>query len=131
MIKLDEQWKPVPGYENQYEVSDKGNVRSYRRSVTPRLLKPGRMTAGHLSVALGRNNSRCVHELVLLAFVGPAPYKHECRHLNGDPADNRLENLVWGTRSENILDAVSHGTWMTPARLAGGHKGRESRWGKK
>ena len=89
------------------------------------------MTQGHLSVALGRGNSRCVHELVLLAFVGAKPPKHECRHLNGDPADNRLENLAWGTRSENIKDAVAHGTWMTPERIAGCNKGRESRWGKR
>lgn len=104
-----ETWKPIPGYEGQYDVSDKGNVRSYRRSTTPKLLKPGRMTAGHLSVALGRRNSRCVHELVLLAFVGEKPHKCECRHLNGNPADNRLENLAWGTRSENIKDKTAHG----------------------
>jgi hypothetical protein len=124
-------WKDIPGYEGQYQVSTLGNVRSFRRSVAPKLLKPGRMSGGHLSVALGRGNSRCVHELVLLAFVGPAPIKHECRHLNGNPADNRLENLKWGTRSENILDAVAHGTWMTPERIAGCNKGRESRWGKR
>ena len=128
---MSEVWKNILGYEGQYQVSTLGNVRSFRRSAAPKLLKPGRMSGGHLSVALGRGNSRCVHELVLLAFVGPAPIKHECRHLNGKPADNRLENLKWGTRSENILDAVAHGTWMTPARLAGGDKGRASRWGKR
>jgi len=126
-----ETWKDIPGYEGQYQISTLGNVRSFRRSVAPKLLKPGRMPQGHLSVALGRNNSQCVHKLVLLAFVGPAPYKHECRHLNGNPSDNRLENLRWGTRSENILDAVRHGTWMTPERIAGCNKGRVSRWGPK
>ena len=126
-----ETWKDIPGYEGQYQISTFGNVRSFRRSVAPKLLKPGRMPQGHLSVALGRNNSQCVHKLVLLAFVGPAPYKHDCRHLNGNPSDNRLENLRWGTRSENILDAVRHNTWMTPERIAGCNKGRVSRWGPK
>jgi hypothetical protein len=47
--------------------------------------------------------------LVLLSFVGaPAPAQ-ECRHLNGIPADNRLENLCWGSRSENIKDKTAHG----------------------
>ena len=140
-----ETWKDIPGYESQYQVSTLGNVWSLDRVITcegkvkgkytslrkGKLLRPGRSTSGHLTVALGRGNSRCVHELVLLAFVGPAPVKHECRHLNGNPADNRLENLKWGTRSENILDAVAHGTWMTPERIAGCNKGRESRWGKR
>jgi hypothetical protein len=85
-----------------YEVSDQGRVKSYRRYPEGRLLRPGCMSGGHVSVSLGRKNSLCVHALVLLAFVGPPPEKHECRHLNGNPSDNRLENLRWGTRSENI-----------------------------
>lgn len=140
---MQEVWKPVPGYEGLYEVSDEGRVRSLDRDVTQtsrrgalytlrkkgKLLRPGRMPSGHLSVALGRGNSQCVHRLVLLAFVGPAPDKHECCHNNGNPADNRLENLRWGTRSENIKDAIRHGTWLTPGRIAGQIKGRASRWG--
>jgi hypothetical protein len=124
-----EVWKLVPEYDGKYEVSDQGRVRSFQRNPQGRILRPGRMPGGHLSVALGRGNSQCVHKLVLLTFVGVAPDKHECRHLNGDPADNRLENLCWGTRSENIKDAVRHGTWMTPERKAGGDKGRATRWG--
>ena len=103
-----ETWKAIPGYEGRYEVSDQGRVRSFRRVANGQLLRPGRMPQGHLSVALGRGNSQCVHKLVLLAFVGPAPDKHECCHNNGNPADNRLENLRWGTRSENNTDAVVH-----------------------
>ncbi len=60
-------------------------------------------------MALGRGNSRCVHELVLLAFVGPRPAKHDGRHLNGVPSDNRLENLSWATRSRNNQDKKWHG----------------------
>ena len=119
---MKERWKPIPGYEGQYEVSDQGRVRSSTRLVMcegtvkgsyfsvkqGRILKPGRMPAGHLSVALGRRNSQCVHRLVLLAFVGPAPAGCECLHTNGNPADNRLINLRWGTRSENNVDAILH-----------------------
>lgn len=101
-------WKDVPGYEGQYRVSDAGNVLSYRRCAEGRPLRPGRMPMGHLSVALGRGNSQCVHKLVLLAFVGPPPPGHECRHLNGIPSDNRLVNLCWGTRSENLRDKTLH-----------------------
>ena len=126
-----ETWKAVPGYEGLYEVSDQGRVRSFARYKSGRILRPGRMPQGHMSVALGRGNSQCVHKLVLLTFVGPAPDRHECCHNNGDPSDNRLENLRWGTRSENIRDAVRHGTFTTPARLAALDRGRATRWGRK
>lgn len=119
----EEIWKPVPGYEGQYEVSDLGRVRSLDRAVIcmgeikgsymslrkGRVLRPGPSNSGHLSVVLGRRQTRMVHDLVLRAFVGPPSEDHECCHNNGDPSDNRLENLRWGTRSENNIDAVKHG----------------------
>ena len=101
-------WKDVPGYEGAYQVSDKGRVKSFRRCKEGVLLSPGRMSGGHLSVALGRNKSRCVHELVLSAFVSPRPLGYECLHKNGNHTDNRVENLRWGTRSENLQDKTLH-----------------------
>lgn len=51
-----------------------------------------------------------VHRLLLLTFLGACPSGMECRHLNGRPDDNRLENLRWGSPAENSRDAVRHGT---------------------
>jgi len=124
-----ETWKLVPGYDGKYEVSDQGQIRSYQRRPEGRILRPGRMPGGHLSVALGRKNSQCVHKLVLLAFVGVAPDKHECLHINGNPADNRLSNLRWGTRSENMKDAYAHGARDREKNRAALAKGRATRWG--
>ena len=124
-----ETWKLVPGYDGKYEVSDQGQIRSYQRRPEGRILRPGRMPGGHLSVALGRKNSQCVHKLVLLAFVGAAPDKHECLHINGNPADNRLSNLRWGTRSENMRDAYMHGARDREKNRAALAKGRATRWG--
>jgi hypothetical protein len=125
---LNEEWRSVSGFDGVYEVSNLGRVRSVYREVAHVrtdqysgrplsyikrlqgvLLKPGRMPGGHLSVAIGRDNSICVHNLVLTAFVGQRPDGMECLHINGVPSDNRLCNLRWGTRSENLLDAVKHG----------------------
>ncbi len=64
---------------------------------------------GHLKVALS-GKPRSVHRLVLEAFVGPSPPRMECRHLDGNPQNNNLENLKWGTRKENMQDMMRHGS---------------------
>lgn len=103
----EERWAPVPGY-GRYQVSDQGNVRSNR---TPRL-KPIPLR-GHLKVNLYYEGSRWatghyIHRLVADAFVeGAGPV---VRHLDGNPLNNVWTNLAWGTQSDNILDAVQHGT---------------------
>ncbi|MBT2365235.1 HNH endonuclease [Streptomyces sp. ISL-10] len=75
---------------------------------------------GHLQVTLSlgtRKVQAAVHRLVALAFLGDPPTsKHEVRHLNGDPTDNRAENLAWGTRAENAADSVRHGTHYGASR---------------
>lgn len=118
---MSELWRPVVGYEAAYEVSDHGRVRSVDRQVPHgrgggsrfrrgQLLRPGPTSTGHLTVALGKGNSRLVHHLVLEAFVGPRPPKpFEGLHFDDCPANNHLSNLRWGTRSANLHDAVRNG----------------------
>lgn len=71
---------------------------------------------GYRQVRLdGPNGSRVgyVHRLILMAFVGPPPQSDErveVRHLNGNPFDNRVSNLAWGTARENNADKGLHGT---------------------
>lgn len=57
----------------------------------------------------GRKKHFTAHTLVATAFLGLRPERMECRHLNGDPADNRLANLAWGTSSQNGHDVTAHG----------------------
>lgn len=123
-----ERWLPVVGHEGAYEVSDLGRVRSLDRveryeridqysgriitvcrQHKGRLLRPGPNDSGHLTVVLGRGNTRQVHALVLEAFVGPCPDGHECCHGDDVPFHNALDNLRWGTRSDNLHDAVRNG----------------------
>ena len=116
-------WKDLPGQEGRYQVSNMGSVRSIDRPVRVvchgvdtvriakgKLLRPGRNNSGHVTVAIGRGNSRPVHQLVLEVFVGPRPAGCEVLHLNHTPADNRLENLRYGTRSENLRMDYAAGT---------------------
>ena len=118
---MSEKWVQIPGFEGRYEVSDLGRVRSVDREVETSngqvrryrgmLLSPGRMNDfGHVTVMLGRDGgSRCVHDLVLNAFVGPPEPGQECRHFDGDGSNNRLENLRWGSRSQNGKDTTRLG----------------------
>jgi hypothetical protein len=107
-----ERWLPIQGYEDCYGISTLGRVWSAH---TNRFLHPNRSgLQGHVSVSLcrrGKVKQRVIHQLVLEAFVGPRPFPDaEARHINGDASDNRLANLGWGTKSENMLDRVTHGT---------------------
>lgn len=122
---MDEHWKPIPGYEGSYEVSDLGRVRSLDR-ITDRgrkwqgkTMTPSSLRSGYQIVTLwreGKQKTPLVHRLVLFAFVGPAPDGTEALHANGNPADNELLNLSWGTHSENQFDQVSHGTHVNASK---------------
>lgn len=129
---MGERWLPVPGYEGLYEVSDRGRVQSLPRvdrrgrRVKGRFLSIMTHPSGHQHVKLSRDGSHQhgrVHRLVLTAFVGAPPEGHEALHGDGNPANNDLGNLRWGTRSENLRDSVRHGThyWAKKTHCPQGH----------
>ena len=102
-----EMW--LPASDSHYEVSNFGQARSLR---TGRTLTPWTTGKGYLTVEFWRDGKRQrthLHREVALAFLG-SPMGREVRHLNGNPQDNRVENLAYGTRQENALDMVQHGT---------------------
>lgn len=105
----EERWLPVVGFEKYYEVSDQGRVRSLRDG---RIMRPATHKAGYRMLGLsggGQKISRQLHRIVLDAFVGPLPDGFVSCHNNGDPGDNRLENLRYDTPRANNLDKVRHG----------------------
>jgi len=115
-----EEWRSIPGHSG-YSVSSWGVV----LGLSGRPLRQNRRSDGHLDLQLGRGNRWKVHLLVLLAFVGPLPAGMETRHLDGDPGNNYLGNLCYGTRLENRADSMRHGTSCRPTI-----RGRLSQHGK-
>lgn len=108
-----EYWRPVVGFIG-YHVSNHGRVCSVDRVVNGkkchgRVLRSGVNSSGHYYVFLGRGNRKQVHVLVLESFVGPCPTGHEGLHFDDNPDNNVLTNLRWGTRSDNLHDAVRNG----------------------
>lgn len=115
----DERWAPLPGWEEFYEISDHGRVRSLPRvdslgrNWPGRIRKLGYHPAGYWLIGLrggGKATTKLVHSLVLTAFVGPRPEGLNACHNDGDPSNNHVDNLRWDTQSSNLLDAVQHGT---------------------
>lgn len=123
-------WWDIPRYEGLYQVSTWGNVKSLvqRRfkklgnnrvvEIPLGILETTKDHDGYVFVSLwdagGCRKSLRVHRIVLETFVGVCPPKMECRHLDGDPKNNHLVNICWGTRSENNKDRTRHGRWVSP-----------------
>lgn len=128
-FRVLEEWLPAPTWEGRYEASTHGRIKSLAREgvdkngrkfpIVERVLRPspGRYRQVHLADGARRETSY-VHDLVLTTFAGPRPEGMECRHLDGDAHNNRIDNLKWGTHSENELDVVKHGNHHLASRDA-------------
>jgi hypothetical protein len=107
-----EQWRPVVGYEGIYDVSNFGRL--WSRRFGGRLLNPSTDKKGYRRASLrkdGKGGWFGLHNLVLAAFIGPRPAgKEVTRHLDGNPDNNELSNLAYGTAADNYADRFEHGT---------------------
>lgn len=116
---MKEIWNDIPGLEGKYQASNAGRIKSlareiivvsklgneFKRRIPECILSPGNHSAGYLCVKLDRKNrGRPVHQLVAMAFMGIPPKGMEVLHANGNKKDNRIENLRYGTHSENSID---------------------------
>jgi hypothetical protein len=133
---VTEEWRPVPGFEGLYEVSNLGRVRSldrvtvqthfatgrpmavHRRGV---LLRPG-WFEGYAYVGFYRQGAkptkRPVHQVVAEVFIGARPADRVTRHLDGDSTRNHANNLAYGTVQDNSDDMVAHDGQAKGERVA-------------
>lgn len=109
--------KTIPGFPD-YAITKGGQVWSKPRKGSGcfekgKWLKSGKTKNGYFIVCLCKNKktySKYVHRLVLKTYLKKRTGNVECCHNDGNKQNNDLSNLRWGTHSENIMDAVKHGT---------------------
>lgn len=120
---MEEVWKDIIGYEEYYQVSNRGNVRSkdrwydapylknkqiiFRKGVS---IKPRPNKYGYLTVCLKKNSKGKtipIHKLVAAAFIENVLRKTCIDHVNGNRTDNRVENLRWVTIKENQNNPIT------------------------
>jgi len=103
-FNMEEEWKPVKGYEGRYEVSSLGRARNAK---TRKFLNHSLRTGYHRIYMDGKLHT--LHRLIAEAFLGKPEDKPHVNHLNGIRHDNRIENLEWCTRSENMQHSYRMG----------------------
>lgn len=120
MGNLNEIWKDVQGYENRYQISNIGRVKSLERMVghytgglmflRSRILKHGKGRYPYIILINdGKRNTLKIHRMVAIAFIPNPNNKPSVNHINGLRDDNRVENLEWCTHKENMKHAADTG----------------------
>lgn len=112
-----EVWVPCYQYEEHYLISSYGRIRRIKKSKGAKIDRVKKLTysGDRMCVSLskdGRTLAHQVHRLVLLSFEGGSkdPSKNMCCHKNGNPLDNRIDNLYWGSALDNANDSIDHDT---------------------
>ena len=108
-------WKDISGYENKYQVSNFGRIKSLQRdvisgrggfrTVKEKILKPKIDRYGYLTIDLRDQNqirkTLKIHRLVAIAFISNPENKIQVNHKNESKTDNTIQNLEWTTPLQN------------------------------
>ena len=125
-MDYDERGADIAGFEGLYQISTYGRVRALRHRNRwidklrdePKIIRTS-VASNYLRVGL-RNiapmKTFLVHRLVLSAFGPPRPPHSETGHIDGNPLNNRIENLTWVTKKENARHRAVHGTQQVGSR---------------
>ena len=102
---MQEQWKPIKGYEGLYEVSNLGRIKSLRSGRLMSLCPNSRKYLGAHLTKDGKSETVHIHRIVAEVFCERPEGKNVVDHINGNKNDNRASNLRWTTQKENVRNS--------------------------
>lgn len=113
-------WKDVPDYEGLYKASNYGNIKrcyktyfcghNTKRVLEEQEIKGDIIRGGYKRIVLckdGKNKKFMVHRLVAQMFIPNPENKPFIDHIDGNPLNNRVENLRWVTHTENMNNPIT------------------------
>lgn len=110
---LGEIWKDVNKFLGLYQISTEGRIKSFHRGKV-KIIEPNTNEDGYLNIGLykdGKTITYAVHRLVAEAFIPNPLNLPEVDHRDNNPANNRVTNLRWCTRKQNMAYAVENGVY--------------------
>lgn len=123
---MQETWKDIPNYEGLYQASNLGRIKGLRRYkqnhsklqlVEEKIIKQYvNKHNGYVYAVLckdGKEKNCRVHKLIATAFIPNPENKKTINHIDGNKANNRVDNLEWATNQENIMHAIETGLAST------------------
>ena len=122
MEVLNMNWVKIKGYEDFYEISSSGEIRSKDRTVTDKIgrtrswkgktLNPNIAPNGYYRVSFSINRNRkqfYVHRLIAEHFIPNPDNLPQVNHIDGNKLNNSLDNLEWVTVQDNVIHAYKNG----------------------
>lgn len=109
---MEEIWKKISGFEELYQISNFGRLKSFKKNKSGYILSQVNKTGWYLSVVLNgigkEYKSFKIHYLVAKYFVDNPDNKPQVNHIDSNKQNNNSSNLEWVTAKENIVHAVKN-----------------------
>jgi len=109
---MEEQWKDIDGYNGDYQISNMGRVKSFKKG-REFIRKPYlNKNVGYFYISLYKNNNKKSYRrcrLVAKYFVDNPQNKPDVNHKDGNKQNDYYKNLEWVTPKENMNHAVKNG----------------------